>query len=102
MTFDGGYPGYCALLTSTKADCWGDGTFGVLGDGSAANSSVPVAVAGVLGTGTLKAIANFSVGGSSYCAVTTTGQAHCWGLGGNGALGDGNTSSSSIPTTVIG
>ncbi len=41
----GGYHS-CALLTSGKAQCWGQGTAGQLGQGSNSNSSSPVTVSG--------------------------------------------------------
>jgi hypothetical protein len=39
-----GFLGYCALLTTSHVDCWGDGFYGQLGDGATAQSDVPVAV----------------------------------------------------------
>ena len=60
LTSDGS--GFCALMTSTGLDYWGDDNFGQLGDGvfytGADNyvSAVPVQVLGAGGTGTLTAV----------------------------------------------
>ena len=51
------YSTYCALLTSGGVDCWGNGYYGQLGNGtfytsSPEGSATPVKVEGVGGTGT--------------------------------------------------
>jgi alpha-tubulin suppressor-like RCC1 family protein len=88
----------CAI-ESGKAYCWGFSEFGELGDGSTANSSVPVAVdaSGVLAGKTLIQI---STNGFDTCALDSTGAAYCWGLGGLYGLGDGSTANSSVPVAV--
>ena len=55
--------GYCALLTSGEVDCWGNGEYGQLGNGtfytsSPFGSATPVVVEGVGGTGTLTGVAS--------------------------------------------
>ena len=92
----GGSFGYCAVLTSGKADCWGAGNYGQLGNGRFYTtgheaSAVPVAVKGVGGTGTLGGVASLASegGGSDYCALLTSGHVDCWGFGFSGDLGNG-------------
>jgi alpha-tubulin suppressor-like RCC1 family protein len=62
----------CAIATATgKAYCWGDNTFGQLGDSStsARNSPVPAA-----GGHTFNEI---SAGGNHTCGVTNTPEVYC-------------------------
>jgi alpha-tubulin suppressor-like RCC1 family protein len=65
----------CALLSDGTVQCWGDNTYGQLGDGSRTNSATPVAVAGVTG-----AVA-VSVGFDAACAILSDGTVDCWGDG---------------------
>jgi alpha-tubulin suppressor-like RCC1 family protein len=84
----------CVIVSGTIR-CWGFNSSGQLGDGSTTSRSEPVAVGGLTG------IAVLSAGGNSTCATNANGDARwCWGNGGNGQLGDGGTTSSSIPVTI--
>jgi len=76
----------CALTAAGQAYCWGLDQSGQLGDGSATyatdlNQTVPVPVAGGHVFSSLRA------GNSHTCAVTTSGDAYCWGDNGSGQLG---------------
>jgi alpha-tubulin suppressor-like RCC1 family protein len=64
----------CALTTAGDVKCWGYNGDGELGDGTHANSDVPVDVAG-LGSG----VQSISAGGRQVCVVTSAGGAKCWG-----------------------
>jgi alpha-tubulin suppressor-like RCC1 family protein len=82
--------GYCALLNSGQVACWGEGTFGSLGDGSFSDSAMPMLVEGADGTGTLAGVVYLTSGyGESECALLTSGGLLCWGRGDYGQLGDG-------------
>ena len=86
----------CALTSAGAVKCWGNNTYGQLGDGTTAMKTIPVDVVG-LGSG-VKAIA---AGLYHSCALTTAGVVKCWGSNGQSQLG-GGTSNSSIPVTVSG
>jgi alpha-tubulin suppressor-like RCC1 family protein len=89
----------CALGSTGAAYCWGYNASGQLGNSSTASSSVPVAVTttGVLSAVTLTQI---TPGASFTCALGSTGAAYCWGLNGNGQLGNNSTTSSAAPVAV--
>ena len=90
----------CAVTSDGAVFCWGSGSYGRLGDGSATNRSTPVQVKGVGGEGFLSDVVSVSAGGIHSCAVTSDGAAFCWGLGGNGELGNGLNSWSLTPVQV--
>ena len=88
----------CGLATDGVAYCWGSNNAGQLGDGSTSSSAVPVRVVVPAGV-TFSAL---SASGEHTCGRATTGAAYCWGLNRSGQLGDGSTSSSSVPVAVAG
>lgn len=89
---------FCAQLKTGGAECWGSNADGTLGSGgTAAFSSVPVAVRG------LSYIQTLYSGGGGYCAVMDGGGVECWGSNANGSLGDGKGSGySAVPVPVKG
>ncbi len=86
----------CALKTDGTVWCWGQNTYGQLGNGTSVNSLAPVAVPGLTGVTALAA------GSVHLCVRKNDGTARCWGLNSSGQLGNGTTTSSSSPVTVSG
>jgi alpha-tubulin suppressor-like RCC1 family protein len=89
----------CAV-ESGRAYCWGDNSYGELGNGSTGGSSsvpVPVDMNGVLAGKTLTQI---TTGYDDTCALDSSGAAYCWGYDYYGELGDGTTANSSVPVAV--
>ena len=88
-TIAAGYTHACTIRNS-KAYCWGNNTYGELGNNSTASSNVPVAVytGGVLSGLTLTQI---TAGNGFTCALASTGAAYCWGYNVDGELGNGVT-----------
>ncbi len=83
----------CALTSIGGVKCWGDGTYGQLGNGTDSTpQSTPVAVVstgqGPGGTA-LSGITQVASGGYHSCVVTTSGGVKCWGRGNYGRLGNG-------------
>jgi alpha-tubulin suppressor-like RCC1 family protein len=72
-------------LTAGGAYCWGNNTYGQIGNGAKANGLAPVAVSD---GASLVAI---STGAVHTCGLTATGAAYCWGLDYYGELGAGAT-----------
>ena len=81
----------CALLEDGTVRCWGQGLLGRLGYGNTANigdDETPASAGPVPLGGTAAMLTAF---GEHTCAIMTTGQVRCWGAGGSGRLGYGNT-----------
>ncbi|HTN53433.1 MAG TPA: hypothetical protein VML50_13585 [Anaeromyxobacter sp.] len=92
-----GFAHTCALLSDGAVKCWGANDHGQLGDGTLANSAVPVDVA-------LPAAATALAAGYVHtCAVAGTAhEVFCWGDNTTGNLGDGTTLERSAPVQVSG
>ncbi len=86
----------CALLSGGTARCWGNNTWGYLGDGTTNASTAPVAVVGLTGARQLSANEGHT------CAVLGDGTARCWGDNRDGELGDGTLTPRSSPVAVSG
>jgi alpha-tubulin suppressor-like RCC1 family protein len=101
LTFSGVSPGSghtCGVTTGNAAYCWGWNYYGQVGDGTdgwASTRLTPTAVAGgLLFDRVVAGISPYS------CGVSTAGRGYCWGENVGGYLGDGTTSSRSLPTPV--
>ena len=90
--------GGCALKSNGTVWCWGDNVYGQIGNGTTSPVSTlrPTQVSGIT-----TAVHISRVGGTA-CATLENGTIQCWGLGINGQIGDGSTSSRNSPTTVSG
>lgn len=91
----GGYTS-CGLVSDGTPYCWGDDTYGQLGDAGTTSQSAPVAVGGGF------KFDGMSVGSSTVCALDSNGKAYCWGYGYDGQLGNGASSSRGLPQPVSG
>lgn len=87
----------CGLTAGGGVKCWGDNTWGQLGDGTTTNHSMPIDVVG-LGSGVIA----IAVGGYHTCALTTDDGVKCWGQNYYGQLGNGTMIDRNIvPVAVI-
>jgi hypothetical protein len=82
----------CAILDGGDVTCWGRGTNGQLGYGN------PNTVGDVLGEigaavdlGDGRTATSLAAGTAHTCAILDTGGVKCWGSGGSGRLGNGDT-----------
>ncbi len=87
----------CALTTSNGVKCWGDNSYGQLGDGTTTQHTTPADVSGL--TSGVKAVIT---GWEHTCALTSAGGAKCWGYNLHGEVGDATTTNRTAPVDVIG
>jgi alpha-tubulin suppressor-like RCC1 family protein len=87
----------CARTSGGGAKCWGWNQHGEVGDGTVVDRHVPTDVSG-LTTG----VTQVSAGQEHSCARMSGGSLSCWGDNARGQMGDGTTTSSSLPVGVSG
>jgi hypothetical protein len=85
----------CAVAPAGAAYCWGSNQYGQLGTGVVAGIQfTPTAVS------TTQVFSAVSSGSEHSCALTTAGNAYCWGWNFYGQLGDGTNTQRNVPTAV--
>jgi len=92
----------CAILDNGDVKCWGDDSFGQLGDGGTnTDTNAPSSTAIDLGTG--RTAVAMSDGYFHTCAILDNGDLKCWGYDYYGQLGDGgsNTDTNAPSSTAI-
>ncbi len=93
----------CAVTVGGSVYCWGDNTYGQLGNNSIKNSTTPVKV--INGNNVFDdfpAVKNISLGMYHTCAVTKSEDLYCWGRNDYYQLGSGDNNNKLYPTKVIG
>jgi hypothetical protein len=86
----------CAVAGTGQVWCWGENTYGELGDGTTTSRSTPAPVPG------LDDAVQVTVGRSHTCALRSDHTVACWGRNQEGQLGDGSTVDSAVPVEVAG
>ena len=87
----------CAITEDQTLRCWGDNTYGQIGDGTQLPRYAPQPIRELA-----HRVRSVTVGATSACAVTLAGKAYCWGRNDQGQLGDGTTTDRSSPVEVKG
>jgi len=87
----------CALANTGKLYCWGDNSFGQLGNGSNLSSTSPTEVLLPDGVNRFTQITGNLY---TFCALGDNSQAYCWGQNSKGKFGNGTLKSSLLPTLV--
>jgi alpha-tubulin suppressor-like RCC1 family protein len=81
-----GFHHTCVLTTSNGVRCWGDNSYGQLGDGNyPTDRSTPPDMDLISGVKSVVAAGNHT------CVLMINGGIRCWGDNGAGVLGDGDT-----------
>jgi hypothetical protein len=86
----------CAVMADGTVQCWGNASYGQLGNNSNLNSSIPVRV----WLGVAVAAVGVSIGGSHACGEMSDHSVRCWGSGNDGQLGFGGPTLSALPNEV--
>ena len=91
----------CIISNAQSLYCWGDNTYGNLGNGlhgTGVFSSLPVEITS-FGTGLYPV--KVATGGHHSCAILNDGTVSCWGHNNQGQLGDGTQISRYTPTPTV-
>lgn len=91
----------CALTKAGTVMCWGFNVAGNLGngtDGGVSQSTTPVEVLDPTGKTPLSGIVAIAAGQYHTCAITSAGEALCWGDNAEGELGIGSQPQSRLDT----
>lgn len=92
ITAKGGHT--CALLDAGTVKCWGDNSYGQLGDGTAEDRKTPETVA------RLEGVRSVAAGWNHTCAIIDGEEMKCWGWNYFGQLGDRSMTSQLKPVSV--
>jgi alpha-tubulin suppressor-like RCC1 family protein len=87
----------CAINLGGGVVCWGDSTYGQLGDAATTYQWLPEPVVGLSSQAT-----GLALGGEHTCALVKNGSVWCWGANFSGGLGNGTVSGGPTPTQVLG
>ena len=95
-----GYEHMCAIGNDNKTYCWGENTYGTLGDGTSGPAS-PTPVEVILPSGVI--LIDISARGTDHvCALGNDDKTYCWGRNHHGQLGDGTLGTNRLtPVEVV-
>ena len=89
----------CAVRTDGTLWCWGDNTYGQLGNGMTSDSNAGGGLSQIRLPSNQPAV-QVSAGYQHTCALDTYGHLYCWGSNGAGQLGDGTKTDRHTPVQV--
>ncbi|MFN9109956.1 MAG: RCC1 domain-containing protein, partial [Bacteroidota bacterium] len=88
----------CALLNTGGVKCWGNNTYGQLGDGTGTDRVTPVDV-----TSLTSGVIQITARNLHTCALLVSGAVRCWGWNDYGQIGDGTSGANRLsPVDVVG
>jgi alpha-tubulin suppressor-like RCC1 family protein len=90
----------CGLLAGGEVRCWGDNSFGQLGDGTTESRLTSTSVLNSVGGPPLTGVRALALGARHSCGLLVGGEVRCWGDNSSGQLGDGTMTSRLNPVVV--
>jgi alpha-tubulin suppressor-like RCC1 family protein len=96
---DAGREHTCAVRSTGQLYCWGNNTYGQIGNGESGGGMYRTRAVAVVSITDATAIGG---GFNHTCAVRRDGGVWCWGANGYGQLGNGSTAPSATPVAVSG
>jgi len=99
ITLTAGSNHTCVLLNSANAQCWGDNSYGQLGNNTTTDSTAPVTVK--TSTASLTGVVDVEAGFVHSCARRAS-DVQCWGRNATGQLGNSTQSDSLTAVPVSG
>ena len=82
-----------AITTNGDLYCWGDNSYGQVGNGTTEDQTIPVKV--------LENVISVSLNDRFSAATTTNGDLYCWGDNSYGQVGNGTTEDQTTPVKVL-
>jgi alpha-tubulin suppressor-like RCC1 family protein len=87
----------CGITSADVLKCWGNNQYAQLGDGTTVQKMIPTVIdSGVL----YKKIVSSHISSFYTCGLTTANKIKCWGDNQFGQLGDGTTTTRSLPVAI--
>jgi alpha-tubulin suppressor-like RCC1 family protein len=90
-----------AITSEGRLFTWGWNQYGQVGDGTTTDRYTPTEITSQFISYTGETITGVSLAGSLSSAITSEGRLFIWGQNDYGQLGDGTTSSSSVPKHIV-
>jgi len=87
----------CALTIEGGVKCWGNNSYGQLGDGATVDRHTPVDVIGLSGP-----IIAITAGYTYVCALTVDHMVQCWGRNNTGQVGESTYTNQPTPVNISG
>jgi uncharacterized repeat protein (TIGR02543 family) len=100
MSLSLGYTHSSALTSTGRVFMWGGNGSGQLGDGTTTDKNVPTEITSNFSLRPNDKIIGLSLGGAYSSALSAMGRVFVWGWNELGYLGDGTSTSRSIPTEI--
>lgn len=96
---DVGNGNVCAILDDFSIKCWGDNTYGQLGQGDYVDVMDPTSISPV-DIGTSRTAGDICTGFCHVCVLLDTNEVKCWGCNNAGQLGYGDFTTRNQPESI--